>query len=237
MKHVIYTLLALFIASCTDAQPPVQPMYEVVVPGSDQINTGFLKPHEIKYSKPGAEMTYVMKEVTRNGKALYELAIYFNWGEGIPDLIYIDKETLGYSGRKMEMKDYILDVKFENNHFSGALEPTEGSSYNKVVYDKNYEHNAFEPAVINYFIAALPLKKGYKASIPVFDLNNGSEMYWSNIEVVGQEKVKIGDRTYDTWKVVSKGIKHKTIWVSTEVPYAIKMKTKGSGGTWKLVNE
>ncbi len=237
MKYIIYTLLTLFIASCTDAQPPVQPQFEVVVPGSDQINAGFVKPHKIKYSKLGAEMTYVMKEVTRNGKSVYELAIYFNGSGGKPDLIYIDKETLGYSGRKMEMKDYILDVKFENNHFSGSLDPTEGSSYSKIVYDKYYEHNAFEPAVINYFIAALPLEKGYKASIPVFDLNKGSTMYWSNIEVLGKEKVNIGDRAYETWKVVSNGIKQKTIWVSTEVPYAIKMKTKGSGGTWKLVNE
>ncbi len=238
MKKLFYLLFVLLINGCTKAQPPTQPAYEPIIPGHEAINVKFLKPHKVKYKKPGGEMTYVMKETTREGKAVFELAIYFNQDEsGVPDLIYIDKATLGYAGRKMEMTDYTLDVKFQDKRFSGALNPTENSSYTRVVYDKNYEHNAFEPAVINYFIASLPLEKGYKVSLPVFDLNNGSEMYWSNIEVIGKEKVQIGDREYETWKVVSKGIKHKTIWVSTEAPYAIRMKTKGSGGTWKLVNK
>ena len=131
------------------------------------------------------------------------------------------------------MKAYVLDIKFDENRLTGSLEPTPGSDYKPVTYDKSYPHNAFEPAVINYFIAALPLTKGYKASIPVFDLNNGSEMFWTNIEVVGREKVKVGGKVYETWKVESHGIKEKTVWIAEDVPYAIKMKTKGSWGTWE----
>ncbi len=181
-------------------------------------------------------MLYIMKEVEREGKSVYELAVYFNADESaVPDRMYFDKHTLGYVGRRLEMKAYTIDVSFSTSQFTGELIPAEGSDFRPRKYDKTYPHNAFEPAIINYFIAALPLAPGYKASIPVFDLNDGSQMYWSDIEVLKQEKITVGDRTYDTWKVISRGIKEKTIWVSTEVPYAIKMKTKGSFGTWELV--
>ncbi len=235
MKNIFCLLFIISLYGCSDAQPPTKPLYQAILPGDPALFTKRVSPHKVKYKKSGGSMTYVMKEVSKYGKDTYELAIYFNKDEsGIPDLIYIDKNTLGYAGRRLEMKDYIIDVKFENNRFLGKLEPTAGSDYNEVKYDKEYLHNAFEPAVINYFITSLPLEKGYKASIPVFDLNKGSQMFWSNIEVLGKEIVKVNGKKYDTWKVKSSGIKEKTIWVSTEVPYAIKMKTKGSFGTWEL---
>ncbi len=183
-------------------------------------------------------MTYIMKEVEKNGQEAYELAVYYNVDEstGTPDLMYFDRTTLGYIGRKMEMQAYTLEVNFANKNFSGTLTPTANSEYSPRTYNKDYPHNGFEPAIINYFIAALPLKEGYKASLPVFDLNNGSEMYWSNIEVLKRETIKLNSKSYDTWKVLSKGIKEKTIWVTTTEPYAIKMKTKGAGGTWLVID-
>ncbi len=236
MKNLLILTITISIYGCSTAQPPGKPSFDPVIPGDAALVVDRIVPHKIKYEKSGGNMTYVMDEVIKDGKEAYELKIYFNQDEsGIPDKIYIDKKTLGYIGRRLEMKDYIIDVKFSNNRFSGKLDPTEGSDYTEVVYDKEYPHNAFEPAVINYFIAALPLKKGYTASIPVFDLNKGSQMFWSNIEVLGRESVKVDGKKYETWKVKSTGIKEKTIWVSTEVPYALKMKTKGSWGTWELV--
>ena len=75
----------------------------------------------------------------------YELAIYYNVGEstGVPDLIYFNRNTLGYIGRRMEMKGYTLDVKFAGNNFSGKLEPTPNSKYNPMTYDKDYAHSGF----------------------------------------------------------------------------------------------
>lgn len=233
MKKFIHIICIMILAGCSKAQPPKTPAYQPVIPGDSDINTTLMKPHRVTYKKLGGEMTYEMRSVTKNGHAAYELAIYFNQSK-TPDLIYINQATLGYLGRRLELKDYTIDVQFENSRFSGKLIPVEGSDYNEIIYDKNYPHNAFEPAVINYFIAALPLSKGYTASIPVFDLNNGSEMFWSNIKVEGKETIKVNGKKYDTWKVVSNGIREKTVWVSTEVPYAIKMKTKGNRGTWEL---
>lgn len=236
MKNLAILTLAILICSCSKAQPPTKPSFDPVVPGDASFVVDRITPHKVMYEKTGGKMTYVMDEVTKDGREAYELKIYFNQDEsGIPDKIYIDKETLGYLGRRLEMKDYIIDVKFSDNRFSGKLEPTEGSEYTEMIYDKEYPHNAFEPAVINYFIVALPLEMGFNASIPVFDLNKGSQMFWTNIEVLGKETIKVKGKKYEAWKVQSSGIKEKTIWVSTEVPYALKMKTKGSFGTWELV--
>lgn len=235
MKNLLILAITLSIYGCSKAQPPTKPAFDPVLPGDPSLAVELMAPHKVKYEKSGGNMTYIMREVKKDGKDAYELAIYFNQDEsGTPDLIYIDKNTLGYLGRRLEMKDYIIDVKFADNRFTGKLEPTAGSDYKEVKYEKEYPHNAFEPAVINYFIAALPLKEGYKASIPVFDLNKASQMFWSNIEVLGKEKVKVNGNKYDAWKVKSSGIKEKTIWISADVPYALKMKTGGSWGTWEL---
>ena len=184
-------------------------------------------------------MIYDLQKVERNGEDVFRLYVYFNIDEdGAADIMFFDSNTLEYRGRILgsgEDSKYLLDVSFSNNHFTGELIPKNDSEYEPRTYDKTYPHGAFEPAVINYFISALPLKEGYTASIPVFDLNNGSQMFWSNIKVLKREKLKIQKKEYDTWKVLSSGIREKTIWVSVTEPYAVKMKTKGNPGSWELV--
>ena len=235
MKYV-FLLLSGIIISCSKAQPP-EPIYQKILPGDPALDVGFLKPHKVKYKKKGAEMLYDMHTERFQDEERYELFVSFNRGEGeIPDKMYIDMQTLGFAGRRMSMPDYTLEVAMaDDNAFTGNLEPTEGSSYSPILYDKDHPHGAFEPAVLNYFLAALPLKAGYTASIPCMDLNQGSQILWANIEVEGEEELTIDGKTYQTWKVVSDGIRKKTFWLSKEVPYFIKMKTKGtSGGPWIL---
>jgi hypothetical protein len=123
------------------------------------------------------------------------------------------------------MPAYTVDVRFSEEHFTGTLVPAPGSEYEPVTYDKTYSHGGFEPAIINYFIPALPLAEEYTASLPIFDLNRGSEMFWANIDVLGRETLEIDGREYDTWKVESRGVREKTIWVTTSEPYAITMIT------------
>jgi len=230
---VILFMMAIMRTTLANAQ--AEPIYPVVLPGDPSLHSERMVPHEVIYKKFGGVMLYAMDRVEVEGKNTFRVQIYFNDDKsGVPDTLYFDPETLAYTGRTLVLNDYTIDVKVQDGHFTGSLTPSEGSDYNPATYDKIYEHGAFEPAIINYFIAALPLAEGYKASIPVFDLNNGSQMLWSNIEVLGRESVKIGGQTFDTWKVKSNGIREKTIWVTTSEPYAIKMDTKGVFGTWKL---
>ncbi len=242
MKNLLnLVLVTLTLSACAGSQtpPPTEPAFQRVVPGDGSLIPERIKAHRVTYEKPGSSMLYVMENSEKDGVEIFELDIYFGADESrTPDRILIDKETLGYAGRILKFDAYSIEVEFKDGVFQGDLTPTADSDYNPVVYNKEYLHNAFEPAVINYFITALPLKEGYKASIPVFDLNNGSQMFWSNIEVLGRENIKVGNKTYDTWKVLSKGIREKTVWVSEDHPYAIQFKTKGAGpGTWKMVAE
>lgn len=215
------------------------PIYTKVVPGDESTRPEMIKPHKVRYEKIGNSMRYDMKTIERNGRQVYELEIFFNDNEAPTDRMFFDMETGAFAGRYLnaEGAGYTLDLDFADNRMTGALSPHEGPEYTYREYDKTHPHAAFEPAVINYAISVLPLEKGYTASIPTMDLNNGSEIIWANIKVEGRETITIDGKEFDTWKVVSNGIRNKVVWVSTTEPYAIQMITKGNPGTWKLVVE
>jgi hypothetical protein len=229
--------LSLFSCS-TKAQNP-DPIYQKVLPGDPSLAISRITPHQVKYRKgKKVGMVYDMHPSNKWGKEVIELIVYFGADtNSTGDHMYFNPQTLSFAGRllKMDSQGYTIDLKMEDTHMTGELQPHEGSKYTCQEYDKRHPHDAFEPAVINYAITALPLKEGYTASIPTMDLNKGSQIIWANIKVEGREKVTIDGRTYDTWKVTSDGIRNKTVWVSTEVPYVIKMKTKGNSGTWEVV--
>ena len=234
-----YILIALIITmtACGKERHPGA-LYQKIYPKDLVDHVAIIKPHKIRYEKSGGFMIYDLQTVNRGGRDVYRLNVYYNVDENhAPDTMFFDVQTLGYLGRILGSgKDskYLIDVDFNNGHFTGSLTPKNNSGYTPRTYDKTYQHGFFEPAVINYFISALPLKKGYTASLPTLDLNNGSSIIWANIEVVKKETLKIDGKKYETWKVKSHGIKKKTIWVSTAEPYAVKMKTGGSFGTWEI---
>ncbi|GAB5525187.1 MAG: hypothetical protein Roseis2KO_30590 [Roseivirga sp.] len=229
-------IMALLVSCGAKAQKP-DPIYQKVLPGDVSLVPSRMTSHKVTYKKGRGTMIYDMHKTTKWGKEVYELAIYFGDESATPDLIYMDINSLGFAGRRLQMDKagYTLDLQFDQNTMKGALNPHEGSDYEYREYNKVHPHEAFEPAVINYAITALPLKEGYTASIPTMDLNNGSEIIWANIKVEKREKVTIGSRTFDTWKVISNGIRNKTLWVTTTEAYVIKMKTKGNPGTWQVV--
>ncbi|MEZ5427962.1 MAG: hypothetical protein R2747_16950 [Pyrinomonadaceae bacterium] len=241
MKKVFLFLTSLtvflaLVASGNAQAKPTEAMYQKVFPGDSVVNSNRIKPHKVKYEKGNYAMIYDLRKIEKDGKQIYEMLIYFGNETATPDKIYFDTKTLAYIGRRLELKDYTIDVKYTDSKFTGDLIPAKDSKYTPRKYDKAYSHTFFEPAIVNYFIAALPLKEGYKASVPTIDLNNGSEIWWANVEVLGREKVESNGKIYDTWKVLSKGIKDKTIWISTDEPFAVKMETSGNLGSW-LVNE
>ncbi|MCE7995383.1 MAG: DUF3108 domain-containing protein [Roseivirga sp.] len=235
--NILATLALTLLVSCGARAQKPEPVYQKVLPADVNLIPNRISPHRVTYKKGKGTMIYDMHKVSKWGREVYELAIYFGDENVTPDLIYMDMSSLGFAGRKLRMDKagYTLDLQFEQNTMKGALTPHEGSDYEHREYNRVHPHQAFEPAVINYAITALPLKEGYTASIPTMDLNNGSEIIWANIKVEKREKVKIGGRTFDTWKVISNGIRNKTLWVTTTEPYVIKMKTRGNPGTWELV--
>ncbi len=233
---IVLLLLTLITASSCATGAPPEPIYDKVIPGDASINAGRMQAHSIRYEKSSWSMDYVIEPAEKDGLSLWHAAIYFNReADTKPDSIWFDHTTLAFRSRLLPLQDYTIDVNMQNGLFSGILKPAEGSDYSPVDYHKTYPHDAFEPAIINYFIAALPLEIGYTASIPVFDLNNGSQMFWSNVQVVAEEVLNVDGHSFDTWKVVSDGIKKKTIWISKQFPFAIKMQTSGNSGSWMVV--
>ncbi len=233
-RYLFASLCILVVTGCPGYQHP-GPIYQKILPGDPSIQANRIKPHKIKYEKIGASMVYNLRLLPNNGLDTYQLTIDFQQNEtSNPDTIYFDPQTLGYTARHLTTQDYSIDVKFSNGHFTGQLIPAKGSGYTPVVFEKSYQHGAFEPAVINYFIVALPLELGYTASLPIFDLNKGSQLLWANIKVLGQETLTINGQEIETWKVSSDGVRKKIIWLSNKYPYAIKMQTEGTFGSWEI---
>lgn len=233
---LVVVLINSFLVACSNRQPPA-PIYDKVIPGSNILSDRHFAPHSIIYEKVGSKMRVDLSKITFENKALYKVEIAFDLGgKNIPDTIYFHQDNLGYYGRVLTMPAYTIDVRYQNGLFKGHLQPSTESDLKAVEYNKPYPHSAFEPAMIPYFISALPLSDGYQASIPVFDLNNGSQMFWSNIEVVARETIQIDHQSYDTWKVISDGIKHKTLWIPVGKAYAVKMETAGAMGSWEATS-
>lgn len=228
-------LMLVLPASSGFSQSSPEPKFQKILPGDSSLSPERISPHRMSYKKFGGSMHYDLQRVELDGREVYRVNVDVNQNDSLPaDSMFFDPQTLEYVGRYLELNDYTIDVRVADAHFTGLLVPAEGSDMSPVVYDKVHPHGAFEPAILNYYIAALPLAEGFTASIPVFDLNAGSQLLWSNIEVLGKEVLKIKGREYETWKVFSDGIRQKTIWISTTEPYAIRMKTKGMFGTWEI---
>lgn len=235
-------LLALNLTACL--QPahtaPAQPAHKQVLPGSDDIDPDRLGSHKVTYKKTGGVMVVHVDRDTHAERPTIRTKVWFNTAvlSKTPDTVRHDAETMGFVSRHFgDPEQYVIDVRFEDNKFVGDLIPGKDSGYKPVKYDKAYPHGGFEPAIIFNVIRTLPLAEGYRASIPVFDLNDGSRMYWANIEVTGTEKLKLAGKTYDTLKVVSEGVRKKTLWFADGVPYPIQMETQGALGVWKVASE
>jgi hypothetical protein len=232
---VLVALAATFSTACAKGEPPA-PIFTKTLPEQAATAANRLKPHTLRYEKLGNIMNYKVLEDEYRDMPSWLVEIDFDQDpESKPDQIWLDQTTLAFRGRLLKLKDYTIEVSMISGLFSGKLAPTEGSKYTPVIYNKQYKHDLFEPAIINYAIAALPLALGYTASIPVIDLNNGSQQFWSNIKVLSEEKVEIGGIEFDCWKVESNGIRKKTIWVSKKDSITVKMETKGNSGAWKVV--
>jgi len=70
-----------------------------------------------------------------------------------------------------------------------------------LLFDQTIEHPVFGvEGQVPWLFPLLPLTGGYTAVIPHFSQWNGNER-WDTVTVVGSERITVGARTYDCWKV------------------------------------
>lgn len=229
-------LVCLLLAAGCGSRTPPAPVFDKVLPPQLADSGHSLRPHRLAYRKATMQMHYtvVLDESPPAGDdPAWRVEILFP-GSDVPDRIWLDRNSLAFRARDLVTGKYRIEVAMEDGHFSGALTPAEGSDFTPVSYDRHYPHDAFEPAIINYAVAGLGLEPGLTASIPVFDLNDGSSMQWSNVEVLGEEAITIDGQSFDTWKVRSDGIKNKTLWIDRISRLAVRMETAGNPGAWEI---
>ncbi len=236
----ILVLLTVIYSCSKNKQNENVALYQKILPGNNQmkITTDILKSY--KYSKPFGSMAYDIKKTLIGNNEYWQLNIDFIVnGKASPDTVYFDAKTLAFYKRsfKNSFSKYKGVLKFENNKLNGQLVPYSQDSKLKspLMYDKVFRHGVFEPATLNYVLGVLPLKDGYKVSLPMLDLNNGASIIWANVEVIGKENVSHKGKTYSAWKVLSKGSREKIFWIDVENKFMVKMKNKGVWFQWKLV--
>ena len=215
------------------------PQYDVILPGSEALSPDRLETGRIRYVKTGGKMTIDVERGQRDDQPIYAADVWFNAdpGDGRPDAITFSAESLALVSRNFGNPEvYVIDVAVSaDGHFTGALTPGENSDYSPRVYDKQHPHSAFEPSVLFLYMPALPLDDSFKASLPTFDLNDGSQIIWANMEAVGREMVSVGGERVEALKVVSDGVRKKTFWMAEGYAYPVKMTTQGAPGAWTLV--
>ena len=234
---LLLILLSILMFAHSKGEISKGPLFQKVLPGDSQIDVSKVSLQRLMYEKPNGNMIFNLEK--NNDSSNFKLFIDFVVdGKSAPDTVYFNSETLAFAKRHFynAWGDYTGKLAFDSNKLSGTLSPSSEKSQlkNDLVYDKEFEHEAFEPAMLGYLIGSLPLKLGYKASLPMIDLDNGSRIIWANIEVVEKEKINVKGETYTTWKVISNGSRNKVFWISTTDNYFVKMKNKGVWFSWKL---
>jgi len=214
-------------------------LYEKILPGSSLIDVSNVSPGITRYKKFRGNMDYHLSEAEPPSTDSFKLFIDFVVnGKSAPDTLYFDSSTLEFQSREFynAFGKYTGVLSFKNNYLTGELRPDPaGSSLQEsLVYNKEYEHPVFEPAMLNYLLGALPLEIGFTASLPMLDLNNGSSIVWANIEVTGKDVLHLGGKNHEVWKILSDGSRKKTFWISTSGNYFVKMKNQGVWFSWTL---
>jgi len=232
---LLLTSTFTIIACQSKAQEHPGPIYQKILPGDTQLDISKILPHSIPYRKFRGKMIY---HLSHENNELFRLFIDFKVnGKNSPDTVYFSRETLGFRSRHFYngFAKYTGKLSFSDKTLTGSIRPEEGSSLSSpLLYDKVYVHEVFEPAMLHYVLSALPLKKGYTASLPMLDLNDGSSIIWANIKVESQQTMKENGKTYSVWQITSQGSRNKTFWLSTEQPFFVKMKNSGVRFNWKI---
>ena len=233
MKTILISLLAICsLASCT-GQSYESGNYTKVYPGDGAVSPERLSEHRVKYSRSGGTMDYGFKKVAKNGRDLFQVAISVMIGDQVwPDTIYLDAQTVSLAGRSLQNRKqgFKADINLNKTELQANVEELPGKTVAwKGKHTNSYPHELFEISILNYAIKALPLKSGYTASVPVFMFNLKYDIGWVDVIVEGKETLKINDKKYKAWKVNALGgkIGDKTFWISDDLPYALKIHSKG----------
>ena len=240
-RAVASSMLAIVSVGCVAPETPVQnaPEFQQLTPDSGDLDATALVEGIYRYqNNAGNQMNIRLSREPFEGREAFRAEVWFNAAldDGSPDLIRFDASTYRFLSRRMgDPARYVVDVRFtDDNRFVGTLTPGEDSGYTAVVYDRPYPHGGFEPSILFFYLSALPLHEAYTVSIPTFDLNNGSQMIWANIEVEEREQINVLGRSYDALRIVSRGARNKIFWIVDDMPVPIRMRT-GDSPAWTLV--
>lgn len=230
MKKLIFYSLLLPMLSCSGQDTGLN---KKILPGDPSVDVTKVSDHYVRYERDGGLMNYELKKVKKDGKDLFQLALHVEMkGQIWPDTILFDANSFGLAGRSLVNRrgGFKAKIAIDKVKLNATVDELPGKSLDwKGDYSHTYPHELFEISVLNYAIKTLPLKAGYKASLPVFMFNLDFTIGWVDVEVVAKEKLKIGSKKYDVWKVNAIGgkIGDKTFWISDELPYALKIESKG----------
>jgi hypothetical protein len=252
---VALAVLALAeLPTFTQTQPPPSPPAIVKV-GDPGVDGSFLKPYKnawkVVYAFPGKEPFLVgtwtdeLAAVDVDGRHLLkrtQMADYakynivttyvnvFNPKTMAP--VYMDfkrSDTGEWAHRDFDM----ALVKYRRGK-SGDDTKTEAGQLE--LKEPIFDYNG---GMYGVFLAALPLKEGFKATFPSLS-EDRDELEWITVAVGKQEMVDAGPgKQVLAWPVDTEGNyankSHSIFWVTKEAPYVIKLVTTIPTGKWVTV--
>lgn len=109
--------------------------------------------------------------------------------------------------------------KFEGTRIVGNLKNAVKNTEQKL--DEDLGLMTTIGGIEDVVVGALPLKVGYSAKIPVYQLGQNG-VQWKTYLVTGTKKVTISGQEVNAWVVEEQGKSKNTMWLVDQPPYMVK---------------
>lgn len=148
------------------------------------------------------------------------------------DSFEVDARTLAPLSAVSETPEARTELRYEPGHARGTVRSREGVRPLYVALDEP----AFHGASTDMLLAALPLREGFAARLPVLD-PTAEEAHAVTARVEGRERVRtVSGGEVDAWRVaVEEGERETTYWIADEPRTLVAYRAVADGVRLELV--
>jgi dipeptidyl aminopeptidase/acylaminoacyl peptidase len=211
------------------------PAVEGAAEGMPKFDGSLLKEDTLKYNvafdmrgqKMSMSVKRTLQKATYAGKPVWRIVEETSGLMGAAaDTLDVDASTLLPIRRQAQQGPAVVKIEFTPTAVTGAIA---AQGQNMPINVKLTSPALCDGAGVDIPVCTLPLADGYKTTISQFDLM-GAKVKTMSLKTTGSEKVTVGGKSFDTFKVEIKPQEGEegssTLWIAKDVRRIVKMENK-----------